>query len=85
MSGKRGEYDEAMTYLIWSCCASRNGKLGFTMPHLVVFLFNDLLLPFDASRPRPLSFVTYLSDVLLLLFGANYNARGLKMEVWEEC
>ena len=47
MSEKCGEYDEAMTYFIWICCASRKGKLDFTVPRLVVFLFDDLLLPFD--------------------------------------
>ena len=47
MSKKCGEYDEAVTYLIWVCCAPRKGKLDFTVPCLVVFLFNDLLLPFD--------------------------------------
>ena len=49
MSGKCGEYDEAMTYLIWVCCAPRKGKLDFIIPRLVIFLFNDL--PFDASGP----------------------------------
>ena len=48
MSEKCGEYDEAMTYLIWVCCAPRKGKLDFTVPRLVVFLFNEPL-PFDAS------------------------------------
>ena len=43
MSEKCGEYDEAMTYLIWVCCALRNGKLDFSVPCLVVFLFDDLL------------------------------------------
>ena len=47
MSEKCGEYDEAMTYLIWVYCAPRKGKLDFTVPRLVVFLFDDLLLPFD--------------------------------------
>ena len=47
MSEKCGEYDKAMTYLIWVCCAPRKGKLDFTVPRLVVFLFDDLLLPFD--------------------------------------
>ena len=47
MSEKCGEYDKAMTYLVWVCCASRKGKLDFTVPRLVVFLFDDLLLPFD--------------------------------------
>ena len=47
MSEKCGEYDKAMTYLIWVCCAPRKGKLDFTLPRLVVFLFNVLLLPFD--------------------------------------
>ena len=47
MSEKCGEYDEAMTYLIWICYAPRKGKLDFTVPRLVVFLFDDLLLPFD--------------------------------------
>ena len=51
MSEKCGEYDEAITYLIWVCCAPRKGKLDFTVPCLVVFLFNELLLPFDASGP----------------------------------
>ena len=81
MSEKCGEYDEAMTYLIWVCCAPRKGKLDFTVPRLVVFLFNDLL-PFDASGPLmgheliP-SFPIYLSDVLLLFFYANYNTLGI--------
>ena len=48
MSDKCGEYDKAMTYFIWVCCASRKGKLDFT---LVVFPFNDLLVPFDAGDP----------------------------------
>ena len=51
MSEKCGEYDEAMTYLIWVRCAPRKGKLDFTVPRLVVFLFDDLLLPFE-TRPR---------------------------------
>ena len=46
MSEKCGEYDKAMTYLIWVCCASRKGKLDFT----VIFLFNDLL-HFNAGDP----------------------------------
>ena len=50
MSEKCGEYDKAMTYLIWVCCAPRKGKLDFTVPRLVVFLFDDLLLPFK-TRP----------------------------------
>ena len=32
MSEKCGEYDKAMTYLIWVCCAPRKGKLDFTVP-----------------------------------------------------
>ena len=32
MSEKWGEYDKAMTYLIWVCCAPRKGKLDFTVP-----------------------------------------------------
>ena len=51
MSEKCREYDEAMTYLLWVCCAPRKGKLDFTVPRLVVFLFNRLPLPFDASGP----------------------------------
>ena len=47
MSEKRGEYDKAMTYLVWVCCASRKGKLDFIVPRLVVFLFDDLTLLFD--------------------------------------
>ena len=78
MSGKCGEYDKAMTYLIWVCCALRNGKLDFAVPCLVVFLFDDLLLPFDASGSLmghnlipslPIS-PTFFS------FYANYNTRG---------
>ena len=74
MSEKCGEYDEAMTYLIWVCCAPRKGKLDFT----VVFLFDNLLLPFDASGPLmghnliptlPIS-PTFFS------FYADYNTEG---------
>ena len=46
MSEKCGEYDEAGTYLIWVRFVSRKGKLYLTVPRLVVFLFNVLLLPF---------------------------------------
>ena len=85
MSGKCGEYDEAMTYLIWVCCAPRKGKLDFTVPRLVVFLFNELL-PFDASGPlmghNLIPSHAYLSDALLLFFYANYKTRGLTMEAW---
>ena len=48
MSEKCGEYDKAMTYLIWVCCASRKGKLDFMIT--IVLLFNDLL-PFNAGDP----------------------------------
>ena len=47
MSEKCGEYDKAMTYLIWVCRAPRKGKLDFSVSRLVVFLFDDLLLPFN--------------------------------------
>ena len=73
MSEKCGEYDKAMTYLIWVCCAPRKGKLDFTVPRLVVFLFNDLLLPFEASGPlMGHNLTAYLSDVLLFFY-ANGN------------
>ena len=70
MSKKCGEYDEAVTYLIWVCCAPRKGK---TVPRLSIFLFDDLLLPFDASGPlMGRNLTAYLSDVLLFFY-ANGN------------
>ena len=58
------------------------------MPRLVVFLFDDLILPFDASGPLMghdlIPSHAYLSDVLLLFFYTNYKTRGLTMEAWEE-
>ena len=78
MSEKCGEYDEAITYLIWVCCAPRKGKLDFTVPCLVVFLFNELLLPFDASGPLMGHNLFPLLPIspMFLSFYANYNTRG---------
>ena len=78
MSEKCGEYDEAITYLKWVCCAPGRGKLDFTVPGLVVFLFDDLLLPFDASGPlMGHNFIPLLPiSPTFLSFYANYNTRG---------
>ena len=44
--------------------------------------FSSTISSWLAAQLDP--FVAYLSDILLLSFGAYYNRRGLTMEAWEE-
>ena len=48
MLEKCGEYDKAMTYPIWVCCAPRKGKLDFTASSFSSTIYSSL----STTRPR---------------------------------
>ena len=52
MSEKCGEYDEAMTYLIWVCCAPRKGKLNFIMARVIALSLQRSSPPLSKTRSR---------------------------------